>query len=420
VANPKADYDSEWVEIYNGSAASVDLDGWKVDDGEGGSSSYIVPAGSIVAPGGYLVLDLSSGLLNNDGDSIRLIRPDGIVADTTSYTSSAVDTSRCRAPDGSWYDGEQPTPGAANIPLSALAAATDVPPSTSVARSPSRSAPSSIPSDIRLSEVLALPKDAYDAEWVEIANDSSVPADLSGWRVDDVEDGSSPYTLPAGSTIGPQGFLAVIMPHALFNNTGDSVRLIRPDGLVADAFDYAAAAADLSVCLIEGSWVPECSPTPGAPNQLAADDAEPSAGDASAKPPTDISVASQTSPASSDPAETAAATTTAVLAAHRPVSLQSAGSSQFVYALALPGSVYLGVVARTPTPRPSEPPAPAPRFSTMAIHRDTPAPTSSPIRPIAAGLLIVLGIIVAGYERVRSQRSTTDTAELCPTPAGAD
>ncbi len=301
MANPKAEYDSEWVEIYNGSTTSIDLDGWKVDDGEGGGSPLHLPAGSIAESGGYLVVDLPNSLLNNDGDSIRLIRPDGVVADTTSYASSAADTSHCRALDGSWYESEQPTPGAPNIPPSAPTATAE-PPTPSAAQSPSSGVPSSISTNIRLSEVLALPKDAYDAEWVEIANDSDAPADLSGWKLDDGEGGGSPYTLPAGSTIGPQGLLTVIMPRALFNNAGDSARLLGPDGAVIDVFDYspwlpptsASACERASECRsvrrrqVRRTRLPQM--WPGRVED-----------DTSAQAPAGISVTSRISPASSAP-----------------------------------------------------------------------------------------------------------------------
>ena len=54
---------------------------------------------------------------SQDGDTVRLIRPDGVVVDSTSYTSSAPDVSRSRAPDGSWYDSVDTTPaGPCRVP----------------------------------------------------------------------------------------------------------------------------------------------------------------------------------------------------------------------------------------------------------------------------------------------------------------
>src|SRR5687767_4359640 len=43
---------SEFIELYNAGATAIDLSGWYFDDG----ISYAFPAGTIVAPGGYLVV----------------------------------------------------------------------------------------------------------------------------------------------------------------------------------------------------------------------------------------------------------------------------------------------------------------------------------------------------------------------------
>jgi hypothetical protein len=118
LANPKTGYANEWVELYNSGSAAADLAGWKLDDGDGGGAPHTLPANTTIAAGGFLVVQLSSALFNNSGDTVRLIRPDGVVVDSATYTSSAADASRCRAPDGAWYDCPSPSPGATNLPPS--------------------------------------------------------------------------------------------------------------------------------------------------------------------------------------------------------------------------------------------------------------------------------------------------------------
>src|SRR5262249_31925796 len=117
LANPKTLYTHEWVELYNTAQAPADLAGWQIDDIDGGGAPYTLPANPPMAAGGYLETTRPPPLLNNDGHSVRLLRPDGMAVDAASYTSSAADASRTRGPDGTWYDSDAPTPGSANPPM---------------------------------------------------------------------------------------------------------------------------------------------------------------------------------------------------------------------------------------------------------------------------------------------------------------
>lgn len=104
LANPKTQYSNEWVRLFNSGDRVVDLANWYIDDGEGGTAPYRLPSGTVIAPHGYLVVDLPKAMLNNNGDTVRLLRPDGTPADSIDYSDSQPDVSRSRAADGSWYD----------------------------------------------------------------------------------------------------------------------------------------------------------------------------------------------------------------------------------------------------------------------------------------------------------------------------
>jgi hypothetical protein len=418
LANPRTNYSDEWIELYNGGAAIADLAGWKLDDGEAGGSPYKLPANSLIAPSGFLLVHLPSALLNNDGDTVRLIRPDGVVVDSTSYTSSAPDVSRSRAPDGSWYDSADTTPAEVNAPPRA---ATSTPPATATAIS-NAAAPtgnaisSSDTSGVRLNEVLPAPKNAFDAEWVEIASDSAAPADLSGWKVDDGEGGGAPYTLPAGSLIAPHGLLVVRLPHALFNNGGDTVRLIRPDGSIAGEFSYPASAADRSFCVLGGDWAADCPPTPGEPNRRDSS-APPSEGPTqqTARP----IAALAPSPAPPTLARSGALVSSTLSPRSRqPLRVAASGSGWPIYGLSMPGSVYRGIGPNTPTPQPDISPTPAFRTSPMVRDVNT-APIGAPLASIVGGLLLALGAVVGGYERLRPH-SPVAPDETAAEPADED
>ncbi|WP_160317074.1 lamin tail domain-containing protein, partial [Ardenticatena maritima] len=66
-----ANAQDEWIELANLGATPLDLTSWQLDDAEGGSAPYTFPPGSLIPPGGFLLLfRTQTGLaLNNDGDS---------------------------------------------------------------------------------------------------------------------------------------------------------------------------------------------------------------------------------------------------------------------------------------------------------------------------------------------------------------
>jgi hypothetical protein len=118
--DPNILYAEEWIELYNPSGQAVDLEGFILDDLiGGGTGAYTIPAGAIIPAGGFLVFNQSTTgvALNNAGDDVNLIKPDGVtVQDTYTYGSSSNDVSYGRETDGSstWTTFATPTPGASN------------------------------------------------------------------------------------------------------------------------------------------------------------------------------------------------------------------------------------------------------------------------------------------------------------------
>jgi hypothetical protein len=107
----------EFIELFNAGGAAVDLAGWMLDDAPGGSGAYVLPAGTVLGPGGLLAFSQAvTGLaLNNDGDTVRVLRPDGTPADEFTYASSRGGVSWARLPDGgNWSSNGLPTPGQPN------------------------------------------------------------------------------------------------------------------------------------------------------------------------------------------------------------------------------------------------------------------------------------------------------------------
>lgn len=132
------DTDHEWVEIYNPGSSSVDITGWKFNDGSnhtlnvppvnGGVGSMNIPAG------GYVILAASAiqfladypsyagtvidtvMSLNNTGDTLILFDKSNVAITTVTYTTetgAAGDGNSLQRSGADWGVG-LPTPGAVN------------------------------------------------------------------------------------------------------------------------------------------------------------------------------------------------------------------------------------------------------------------------------------------------------------------
>ena len=143
----------EWVELINDGAERVDLSGWRI--GDAGSSRelwgaiepgqrVVFAAGQLPAGGGEIRLlggRIGNGL-NNDGDTLRLIAPDGAVAVSVEYGGPelpvpAAGASLALTPRV-WVVNSTPSPGGAAVAPALEAAAPALQP---IERSPAPPAP---------------------------------------------------------------------------------------------------------------------------------------------------------------------------------------------------------------------------------------------------------------------------------------
>lgn len=112
----QADFMDEWVELYNGSDATISLEGWQLSDAE---ASYSIPTGTVIWPRGFLLLYRGQTRLSLSDwrDAVTLTRNDGSFGDTFTYDRSpGEDRSYCRNGDGagSWTSECEVTPGGPN------------------------------------------------------------------------------------------------------------------------------------------------------------------------------------------------------------------------------------------------------------------------------------------------------------------
>jgi hypothetical protein len=108
---------TEWIEIFNASSSDINIGGYIIDDlRPGGSAPFTIPAGTIIRARGFFVWR-TSAYFNNAGDDANLVAPGGTVVDRFSFTSTSLNRSFVRLPDGGAWSAQMdstPTPGASN------------------------------------------------------------------------------------------------------------------------------------------------------------------------------------------------------------------------------------------------------------------------------------------------------------------
>ncbi|WP_294410218.1 CotH kinase family protein [uncultured Ruminococcus sp.] len=118
---------SDWIELYNGSSADIDLYGFGLSDSAEDPMKYIFPSGTVIKKGGYLLIaankdgngmtELNTGFaLSKSGETLMLSAPDGSVVQKLDIPALAEDETYGCSPDGSGsYSVMAATPASANL-----------------------------------------------------------------------------------------------------------------------------------------------------------------------------------------------------------------------------------------------------------------------------------------------------------------
>ena len=127
LADPDTDAYGDWFELYNASAAMVDLGGSFLTDTFDRPATWRIPDGTTLAPGAFLVVWADDGdtagaalhtnfKLSGGGEAVGLFSASGAVIDTVSFGEQTTDVSYGRSPDAgtTWAFFAAPTPGASN------------------------------------------------------------------------------------------------------------------------------------------------------------------------------------------------------------------------------------------------------------------------------------------------------------------
>ncbi len=252
LVNPEGeDGGQEVVELENTGLEAADLRKWILRDGSGTSTVDFTIGSVQLLPGDVATITLPAGsfALDNQGDAIALLYPDGSQADALQYKGPAPERLSYQKYKDGWV-WSLPSLGRKNFTK------------TYIGQSGL---------GVRISEVLANPVGEDEGkEWVELLNLGEEAIPLAGYRLDD-----------AGTTLGPsnhavalddQGvllpgeFLVVAIPEDAFQLKNDhgELRLFDAQQKMADAVTYEEAPEGKSYARsADGAWAYGI-PTPGA------------------------------------------------------------------------------------------------------------------------------------------------------------
>lgn len=257
----------DWTELHNFGDEPVDLSGYQIVDNDPKHTPWVIPQGTIIDAGGFLVFEEKTHFdfgLGKD-DSVRLLDPSGALIDELSWTGHANGTYGIDPRTGEIVD-MAPTPGEPNVASPA-------------------------PGAVVLNEI-----DSAPADYVELYNTGAQAVDLGKYELRDNSDDHR-WRFPAGTMLEPGAFFTVDSDSAgqiyseakwidgkfgdaIGIGSGDSMRIIAlDDGTVIDEFSWtehasyngSEADATLSRCPDgTGSWQIG-TPTLGAPNTCVAE-----------------------------------------------------------------------------------------------------------------------------------------------------
>lgn len=279
---PNTTSNDEFIELYNFGDKTVNLSGWILDDvRDGGSSPFVFDSRNILPKNYLIVYKTETKLtLNDSGDDVYLLQPDGFELDHTNYAEAPRGQTHARFDDG-WKWTNSPTPNGKNVLSAPLPE--DV-----------ESVPINEPDDVmdtvgfQKNDVLItelLPNPAETDEFIELQNNSSSSVDLKNWVLQDeskhkykIVDFAVNIQTTSGLVIQPQQYVVITktMSGIALNNTGgETVTLFDPSGNVIATVGYPDKAPVGAVYAWNGEiWTWSQYATPGEVNILGLDEAD--------------------------------------------------------------------------------------------------------------------------------------------------
>lgn len=255
--NPSgADSEFEFIELKNIGEEDVCLTDWQLKDAS--EKIYKISADdysdtTIKASGFFTVYaSISKISLNNSGETVYLLHPDGVELENVAFAESAQeDYSFSRDSNSNWSWVTPPTPNAENV-FPEQNNNNDV----------------NLSNDIIINEIYPDPADS-EIEFIELKNKGDKKINLTGWQLSDATD--KKFTLSAEiekyyTVYGNDTKISL-------NNDGDLVKLYKPDGSLAQSVEYAGGAKGQSYSYKDAKWHWTDKATPNSDNIISGSDA---------------------------------------------------------------------------------------------------------------------------------------------------
>lgn len=275
--NPEdSNADYEFVELYNQTDMEKDISGWILEDSQGKTAKFTLPANTRIASHAFLTFyrPQTKITLNNSGDGIKLSNASGQICDASPHNSGAADEDMSYSrKNANWVWTSTATPNAANVFTEAKSNSAD---SSNQKNNESPSSistpiPTTASSTIILNEFMPNPKGIdTEKEFIELKNISAVAVKLDKWRLEDSS--RKKFVFSSSTIINANGFLTIWGndSNISLNNNDDVIKLFNPDGQIVDQISYNEPAEDNfsynRVSVSSTLWKWSTVPSPGVEN----------------------------------------------------------------------------------------------------------------------------------------------------------
>ena len=225
MVNPEGkDSEGEWVELFNPTNKTIDLSGWYLDDGEGGSNPFKLPEGTHLPWEGYLVFmdpDLKLSFKNTE-DDVRLLAPDKTPKETVHYKEAKEGWTYAKNTQGGFEWTSFVTRNAPNV-------------FPAPAKQYNKG-------DVMIERVLPNPEGTDKGkEKVVLKNHLNQSVDLEGWSLKDSQGGQYVFTQFILKEKQNHTFDQTVFKLNL-NNKDESLSLLDPAGKTIDEVKWKTAA----------------------------------------------------------------------------------------------------------------------------------------------------------------------------------
>lgn len=250
----------DWVELKNTATTAVDISGFTLSDNPG-NNKYTFPAGTVLQPGGYLVVYCAENvpglapfnLSQSAKETVVLKDAAGMIVEIVQSLPLEKGAQALQA-DGSWKTVDEPTPGFENTEKGLDAFLNTI------------GAENILITEIMSSQDTLIPdENGQFNDYIELYNSGNAAVDLSGWWLSDDAAVPNKWTFPE-TTIDAGGYLVLhcgSAPEFNLSADGEEVVLSTFSGTVVSHVVFGKAEVNRP---FDGNGQLLEKATPGFPN----------------------------------------------------------------------------------------------------------------------------------------------------------